>query len=108
CITGPGSDFPSASKATPEATTTEKKKNTDNPEPGKYVWLPVHYGFIPSFPNNLVAFVFIVISCTNYNSQDIEATKKFGRNAKWIKISVSIIILLIVGCTCGIQSSRKA
>ncbi|XP_042193576.1 transmembrane protein 233 [Callorhinchus milii] len=56
--------------------------------------------FCPSYPINIVAFVFSMMSLQSYNRGDIDESKKLGRVAKLVAIAAIILGLLVIGIFC--------
>ncbi|XP_049643734.1 transmembrane protein 233 [Suncus etruscus] len=92
-----------------EATDPDDAKAEEEslPRPDNYLWLAILSCFCPSYPVNIVAFVFSVMSLNSYNNGDVEGSRQLGRNAKWIAIASIIIGLVIIGVSCVVHFMKN-
>ncbi|XP_055002553.1 transmembrane protein 233 [Sorex araneus] len=104
----PGPDCKSALDNSLEANIDDVQAEEDLPRPQNYLWLSILSCFCPSYPVNIVAFVFSIMSLNSYNNGDVEGSRQLGRNAKWIAIASIIIGLFIIGVSCVVHFARKS
>ncbi|XP_067911697.1 transmembrane protein 233 [Heterodontus francisci] len=68
--------------------------------PGKYILLTIFSCFCPSYPINIVAFVFSMMALHRYNEGDIDGAKKLGHIAMLVAIAAIIVGVIIIAISC--------
>ncbi|XP_061458575.1 transmembrane protein 233 [Rhineura floridana] len=68
--------------------------------PQNYLWLSILSCFCPSYPINIVAFVFSVMALNSYTQGDIEGSKRLGRTALLVAVAAILIGLVMIGILC--------
>ncbi|XP_043571916.1 transmembrane protein 233 [Chiloscyllium plagiosum] len=71
----------------------------------KYIFLTIFSCFCPSYPINIVAFVFSMMALHSYNEGDIDGAKKLAHIATLVAIAAIIIGLLIIAVSCIVHFS---
>ncbi|XP_072443304.1 transmembrane protein 233-like isoform X2 [Chiloscyllium punctatum] len=71
----------------------------------KYIFLTIFSCFCPSYPINIVAFVFSMMALRSYNEGDIDGAKKLAHMATLVAIAAIIIGLLIIAVSCIVHFS---
>ncbi|XP_078410071.1 transmembrane protein 233-like isoform X2 [Cetorhinus maximus] len=71
--------------------------------PRKYIFLTIFSCFCPSYPINIVAFVFSMMALRSYNEGDIDGGKKLAHIAMLVAIAAIIIGLLIIAISCVVH-----
>ncbi|XP_041059517.1 transmembrane protein 233-like isoform X2 [Carcharodon carcharias] len=71
--------------------------------PRKYIFLTIFSCFCPSYPINIVAFVFSMMALRSYNEGDIDGAKKLAHIAVLVAIAAIIIGLLIIAISCVVH-----
>uniref|UniRef100_A0A7M4EF59 Transmembrane protein 233 n=1 Tax=Crocodylus porosus TaxID=8502 RepID=A0A7M4EF59_CROPO len=106
---GPVTGFPSRNSgrvldSSPETTLAEELPGPPpEPMPKNYLLLSIFSCFCPSYPINIVAFVYSVMALNSYNQGDIDGSKRLGRNALWVAVASIIIGLVIIGIFCVVH-----
>ncbi|XP_072354030.1 transmembrane protein 233-like [Scyliorhinus torazame] len=68
--------------------------------PRKYIFLTIFSCFCPSYPINIVAFVFSMMALHSYNEGNIDGGKKLAHIATLVAIAAIIVGLLIIAISC--------
>ncbi|XP_048412401.1 transmembrane protein 233 isoform X2 [Stegostoma tigrinum] len=71
----------------------------------KYIFLTIFSCFCPSYPINIVAFVFSMMALHSYNEGDIDGAKKLAHLATLVAIAAIIVGLLIIAVSCIVHFS---
>ncbi|XP_053225696.1 transmembrane protein 233 isoform X1 [Podarcis raffonei] len=71
--------------------------------PKNYLWLSILSCFCPSYPINIVAFVFSVMALNSYTQGDIEGSKRLGHTALLVAIAAILIGLVLIGILCAVH-----
>ncbi|XP_059569532.1 transmembrane protein 233 [Alligator mississippiensis] len=99
-----GSDLKRALDSSPETNLAgELPEPPPEPMPKNYLLLSIFSCFCPSYPINIVAFVYSVMALNSYNQGDIDGSKRLGRNALWVAVASIIIGLVIIGIFCVVH-----
>ncbi|XP_051888429.1 transmembrane protein 233 [Pristis pectinata] len=73
--------------------------------PRKYIILTMLSCFCPSYPINIVAFVFAMMALHSYNEGDVEGGRKLGHIATLVSIAAIIAGLIVIAIYCIVHFS---
>ncbi|XP_063000423.1 transmembrane protein 233 [Elgaria multicarinata webbii] len=76
--------------------------------PKNYLWLSIFSCFCPSYPINIVAFVFSVMALNSYTQGDIDGSKRLGHTALLVAVAAILIGLLMIGILCIVHFTTHA
>ncbi|XP_078083058.1 transmembrane protein 233-like isoform X2 [Mustelus asterias] len=75
--------------------------------PRKYIFLTIFSCLCPSYPINIVAFVFSMMALQSYNEGNIDGAKKLAHIAMLVAIAAIIVGLLIIAISCIVHFSMQ-
>uniref|UniRef100_UPI00398EB206 transmembrane protein 233 isoform X2 n=2 Tax=Pristiophorus japonicus TaxID=55135 RepID=UPI00398EB206 len=75
--------------------------------PRKYIILTILSCFCPSYPINIVAFVFSMMALRSYNDGDIDGAQKLGHIAMLVAIGAIIAGLIIIAIIFIVHFSKQ-
>ncbi|XP_078277979.1 LOW QUALITY PROTEIN: transmembrane protein 233-like [Rhinoraja longicauda] len=73
--------------------------------PKRYLILTMLSCFCPSYPINIVAFVFAMMAMNSYNEGDADSGKKLGHIATLVSIAAIIAGLIVIAIFCIVHFS---
>ncbi|XP_067861725.1 transmembrane protein 233 [Heptranchias perlo] len=99
------SDLQRSLEGSPEADTDNEAPQEGMPR--KHIFLTILSCFCPSYPINIVAFVFSMMALHSYNAGDIDGAKKLGHIAVLVAIGAIIAGLLVIAIFCIVHFSTQ-